>query len=71
MLQTASADIVSIETVKKVHILFGSGAQRSYTTKELQKRLNLKPARVEGIIFDVFGKEGGETMNRRKTMSKL
>ena len=65
MLQTVCADIVSIENVcsKKVHILFNSGAQRSYTTKELQKRLNLKPARVERIILNVFGKEGGETMN--------
>ena len=37
LLQTACADIVSIENgcSKKVHILFDSGAQRSYITKEL------------------------------------
>ena len=65
MLQTACADIVSIENgcSKKVHILFDSGAQRSYITKELQKSLNLKPLRVERIVLNVFGKEGGEIMN--------
>ena len=56
LLQTACADIVSIENgcSKKVHILFDSGAQRSYITKELQKRLNLKPVRIERIILNVF-----------------
>ena len=65
LLQTACADIVSIENgcSKKVHILFDSGAQRSYITKELQKSLNLKPLRVERIVLNVFGKEGGEIMN--------
>ena len=44
LLQTACADIVSIENgcSKKVHILFDSGAQRSYITKELQKKLEFK-----------------------------
>ena len=46
-----------------MHILFDSGAQRSYITKELQKSLNLKPLRVERIVLNVFGKEGGEIMN--------
>ena len=45
LLKTVCADIVSIENgcSKKAHILFDSGGQRSYITKELQKRLNLKP----------------------------
>ena len=65
LLQTACADIVSIENgcSKKVHILFDSGAQRSYITKELQKSLNLKPLRVERIVLNVFGKEGGKIIN--------
>ena len=65
MLQTACADIVPIGNgcSKKVRILFDSGAQRSYITKELQKNLNLKPLRVEIIALNVFGKEGGEVMN--------
>ena len=44
LLQTTCTDIVSTENgcSKKVHTLFDSGAQRSYITKELQKRLNLK-----------------------------
>ena len=65
MLQTTCADIVSIEDgcSKKVHILFDSGAQRSYITKELQKSLNLKPLRVERIVLNVFGKKGGKIMN--------
>ena len=46
-----------------MHILFDSRAQRSYITTELQKSLNLKPLRVERIVFSVFGKEGGEIMN--------
>ena len=29
----------------------------------MQKSLNLKPLRVERIVFSVFGKEGGEIMN--------
>ena len=41
-----------------MHILFDSGAQRSYITKELQKTL-LKLLRVERIVLNVFGKEGG------------
>ena len=49
--------------VKKCIILFDSGVQRSYIKKELQQRLNLKPARVERIILNVSGKVGGETMN--------
>ena len=65
MLQTFCADIVSIENgcSKKVHILFDSGAQQSYITKELRKSLNLKPLSVERIVLNVFGKEGGEIMN--------
>ena len=65
MLRTVCADIVSIENgcSKKVHILFDSGAQRSYITEELQKSLNLKPLRVERIGLNDFGKEGGEIMN--------
>ena len=46
-----------------MHIFFDSGAQRSYITTELQKSLNLKPLRVERIVLNVFGKEGGEIMN--------
>ena len=46
-----------------MHILFDSRAQRSYITTELQKSLNLKPLRVERIVLNVFGKEGGEIMN--------
>ena len=46
-----------------MYILFDGGAQRSYITKELQKSLNLKPLRVERIVLNVFGKEGGEIMN--------
>ena len=44
LLQATCTDIVSTENgcSKKVHALFDSGAQRSYITKELQKRLNLK-----------------------------
>ena len=65
LFQTACADIVSIENgcSKKVHILFDSGAERSYITKELQKSLNLKPLRVEKIVLNVFGKGGLEVMN--------
>ena len=65
LLQTACDGIVSTENGcnKKVHILFDSGAQRSYTTKELQKSLNLKSLRVERIVLNVFGKEDGEIMN--------
>ena len=64
-MQTNCADIVSIEDgcSKKVHILFDSGAQRSYITKELQKSLNLKPLKVERIVLNVFGKKGGKIMN--------
>ena len=46
-----------------MYIFFDSGAQRSYITTELQKSLNLKPLRVERIVLNVFGKEGGEIMN--------
>ena len=65
MLQTACADIVSIENgcSKKEHIFFDSGAQRFYMTKEVQKSLNLKPLRVERIVLNVFGKKDGEIMN--------
>ena len=65
MLQTACAVKVSIENgcSKKVHTLFDSDAQRSYITNKLQKSLNVKPLRVEIIVLNVFGKEGGEIMN--------
>ena len=62
MLQTACADIVSIENgySKKMHILLDSGAQRSYRTKELQKSLNLKPLRVERIVLNVLVRKVGK-----------
>ena len=34
----------------------------SNLTKELEKRLNLKPLRVERIVLNAFGKEGGKIM---------
>ena len=57
LLQTACVgDIVSIENggSKKMHILFDSGTQRFYITKQLQKRLGLKQLRVERMVFKCF-----------------
>ena len=67
LLQTACANIVSTENgcSKQVHLFFDSGPflRSFYITKEFQKRLNLKPLRVERIVLNVFDKEGGEIMN--------
>lgn len=38
----------------------------SNLTKELEKRLNLKPLRVERIVLNAFGKEGGKIMIKDK-----
>ena len=47
LLHTACADTVSIDNggSKKVHILFDSGAQRSYITKKLQKKAEFKTSK--------------------------
>ena len=65
--------MVSIENGcgKKVHILFHSGAQWSYITKELHKKLDLKPLRVERIVLNIFGKKGGEIMNADAVKFKI
>ena len=65
LFQRACADKVlnKNECSKKVHTLFDSGAQRSYITKELQKRLNLKLLTVESIVLRFLVRQIGGIMN--------
>ena len=72
LFQRACADKVlnKNECSKKVHTLFDSGAQRSYITKELQKRLNLKLLRVESIVLRFLVRKMGGNYEYKHTKIK-
>ena len=57
MLQTAEANILNLnqKNTVKSFILFDSGAQRTYITKELKQKLNLISFKQEKIARKVFG----------------
>ena len=58
LLQTARAQICNIETEETLttRILFDTGSQRTYITKNLRKLLKLKTLRTENVIINTFGK---------------
>ena len=59
LLQTALAYAFGEDQSKKVpvNILFDSGSQRSYITKELQRKLSLKSSGSETLNLNTFGSE--------------
>ena len=56
-MQTAEANILNLnqKNTVKSFILFDSGAQRTYITKELKQKLNLISFKQEKIARKVFG----------------
>ncbi|MCP4479237.1 MAG: DUF1759 domain-containing protein, partial [Planctomycetaceae bacterium] len=59
LMQTATAFVVNGENGErtKATILFDSGSQKSYVTKDLMNRLKLKPRKTEAINLNTFGSE--------------
>ena len=64
-MQTAEAHILNLDknNEAKSFILFDSGAQRTYITKELKEKLNLVPVRQEKIAIKVFGSTESKIQN--------
>ena len=60
LLQTAKAFVFGEDWNKKipVHILFDSGSQKSYVTKELKKILSLNVEQKETVKVTTFGSAG-------------
>ena len=57
LLQTAEANILNLnqKSIAKSFILFDSGTQRTYITKELKEKLDLVPFKQEKVAIKVFG----------------
>ena len=55
LLKTAIATVESQEKAATAHILFDEGAQRSFITEELAKKLNLTADKTETLHLSVFG----------------
>eukprot|EP00794_Sanderia_malayensis_P003921 gene3921-4466_t len=64
LMQTATA-FVSGENGErtKAIILFYSGSQKSYITKDLMNKLNIKPQKTESINLNTFGSENFRKLN--------
>ena len=65
LLQTAEANVLNLyqNNTAKSFILFDSGAQRTYITKELKEKLNLLPFKQEKIAIKVFGSAESKIQN--------
>ena len=65
LLQTAEANVLNLyqNNTAKSFILFDSGAQRTYITKELKEKLNLLPFKQEKIAIKVFGSTESKIQN--------
>ena len=65
LLHTATANIGSVNSSKKItsRVLFDTGSQRMFITKELQKNLTLTPTKWKAIMIQPFGKENHSIEN--------
>ena len=64
-MQTAEANILNLnqKNTAKRFTLFDSGAQRTYITKKLKKKLNLVPFKQEKIAIKVFDSTESKVQN--------
>ena len=65
LLQTAEANILNLnqKNTAKSFILFDSGVQHTYITKELKEKLDLIPFKQEKIAIKVFGSTESKVQN--------
>ena len=65
LLQTARVMAFSEESKQPVpvRVLFDSGSQMSYVTENLQRKLNLKPVKVERLHLNTFGTTNYKTQS--------
>ena len=57
LLQTATSQIKSLDGKKgtSMHLIFDTGAQRSYITCKLKEKPGLKAIRKDNVIIKTFG----------------
>ncbi|XP_052105802.1 uncharacterized protein LOC127738554 [Mytilus californianus] len=67
LLKTAVAPVWSGNICMDTNVLFDEGAQRSFLTDDLAKKLNLKTEGAEVVHLSAFGKDNTSTRELRKT----